>query len=88
MIHGQTSILICSKKFGKPTAADSIHMQNGYGAQFSFPKVTWTRPDYVVNAHEDMVVLTQTRFILVEMATASRMRRIESEKQTKKNSLD
>jgi hypothetical protein len=35
-----------------------------------------------------MVVLTQTRFILVEMATASRMRRIESEKQTKKNSLD
>jgi len=75
-------------KFGKPTTRNVIHMQNVYGATFSFPKAMWVRPGYVVNAHEDMVGLGQIHFVQVEIVTASRMREIEAEEQKKKNSLD
>ncbi len=63
-------------------------MQNGYGARFTFPKATWIRPDYVIKAHQDMVTFGQIRFVQVEMIIASRMREIEQQEQTKKNSLD
>ena len=76
------------QKFGKPTSVDAVHMQNGYGARFTFPKAVWTRLGYVVNAHEDMVTFGQIHFVQVEIVTASRMREIEAEQQKKKNSLD
>jgi hypothetical protein len=76
------------EKFGKPTTSDVIHMQNVYGATFSFPKAMWARPGYVVNAHEDMMAFGQIHFVQVEIVTASRMREIEAEEQKKKNSLD
>ena len=76
------------KKFGKPTSTDATRMQNGYGARFSFPKMTWVKPNYVVNAHEDMGTFGQIRFVQVELVTAGRMQEIEREKRTKQNSLD
>jgi len=76
------------KKFGKPTTEDSVEMQNGYGARFSLPQATWVRPSYEVNAHEDIIALTQTHFVQVEIVAASRMRELDVETSARRNPLD
>ena len=75
------------KKFGRPTKTDTVELQNGYGARYSLPTVSWVRPGYVVDASENMTML-YAHFIVIEMATSERMKELEKEKQREGSPLD
>jgi hypothetical protein len=75
------------KRFGKPTKVDTLELQNGYGARYSLPTVSWVRPGYVVDASENMTILS-AHFITIEMATSDRMKELQKEEQLQGSPLD
>lgn len=79
------------KKFGRPTSQGVQEAQNDYGARFVLPNAKWLRSGYAVFATDNLQygwLTGNTRFVLVELATASRVKEIRQDEETRKSDLD